>query len=110
MNTENLSILKIHKLSQEQYNRELAAGNIESNSIYLVPDEMQNIIDNTTISSPIQESANPITSNTLKNALNRTTSVAAADTNYTTYMARGMTLNSSATNPTINGTIAWTYE
>lgn len=39
MNTENLSTLKIHKLTQEQYDRELAAGNIDENAIYLTPDK-----------------------------------------------------------------------
>ena len=39
MITENLSTLKIHKLTQEQYERELAAGRIDENAIYLTPDE-----------------------------------------------------------------------
>ena len=39
MITENLSTLKIHKLTQAQYNRELEAGNLEDNAIYLTPDE-----------------------------------------------------------------------
>lgn len=39
MITENLSTLKIHKLTQTQYNRELEAGNIDSNALYLTPDE-----------------------------------------------------------------------
>ena len=39
MITENLSTLKIHKLSQAQYDRELAAGNIDGDAIYLTPDE-----------------------------------------------------------------------
>ena len=47
--------------------------------------------------------------NTLKNALNRATAVAAADTNYTTYMARGEALVTAATTPTNNGQIAWVY-
>ena len=38
MITTNLSTLKIHKLSQEQYNRELAAGRLDENAIYLTPD------------------------------------------------------------------------
>ena len=38
MITENLSTLKIHKLSQEQYDREFAAGNIDNSAIYLTPD------------------------------------------------------------------------
>lgn len=37
MNTENLSTLKIHKLTQEQYDRELAAGRIDANALYLTP-------------------------------------------------------------------------
>ena len=39
MFTENLSTLKIHKLTQEQYERELAAGNIDPNALYLTPEE-----------------------------------------------------------------------
>lgn len=39
MLTENVSTLKIHKLTQEQYDRELAAGNIDDNALYLTPDE-----------------------------------------------------------------------
>lgn len=39
MITESLSTLKIHKLTQEQYNRALAAGNIDDNALYLTPDE-----------------------------------------------------------------------
>lgn len=39
MKTENLSTLKIHKLSQAQYDRELASGNIDESALYLTPDE-----------------------------------------------------------------------
>lgn len=39
MITENLSTLKIHKLTRDQYNRELEAGNIDENALYLTPDE-----------------------------------------------------------------------
>lgn len=39
MQTENVSTLKIHKLTQAQYDRELAAGNLDENAIYLTPDE-----------------------------------------------------------------------
>lgn len=39
MNTENLQTLKIHKLTQAQYDRELQAGNIDANALYLTPDE-----------------------------------------------------------------------
>lgn len=39
MNTENLQTLKIHKLTQAQYDRELEAGNIDESALYLTPDE-----------------------------------------------------------------------
>ena len=39
MITENVSTLKIHKLTQAQYDRELAAGNLDQNALYLTPDE-----------------------------------------------------------------------
>ena len=42
MTTENLQTLKIHKLSQEQYERELAAGRIDNNALYLTPDTASN--------------------------------------------------------------------
>ena len=70
----------------------------------------RSITNITATSTALTANTNLITANTLKNIVNRTTSVAAADTNYTTYMARGTTLNSTDTNPTVNGTIAWTYE
>ena len=41
--------------------------------------------------------------------LNRSTNVNAADTNYTTYMARGEALFSTETTPSVNGCIAWQY-
>lgn len=40
MNTQNISTLKIHKLSKEQYDRELQAGRIDSNALYLTPEEL----------------------------------------------------------------------
>lgn len=39
MITENLSTLKIHKLTQAQYDRELETGRIDENALYLTPDE-----------------------------------------------------------------------
>lgn len=39
MLTENLSTLKIHKLTKEQYDRELSSNNIDENALYLTPDE-----------------------------------------------------------------------
>lgn len=40
MNTENLLTLKIHKLTQAQYDRELANGSIDENALYLTPEEI----------------------------------------------------------------------
>jgi hypothetical protein len=37
--TENLSTLKINKLTQEQYDKALSEGKIKHNEIYLTPDE-----------------------------------------------------------------------
>lgn len=49
--------------------------------------------------------------NNLINAkINRTTAVNAADTNYTTYMARGQAIVTEETTPTVNGAIAWLVE
>ena len=42
--------------------------------------------------------------------LNRTTPVNVDDTNYTAYMARGVSLNAEETSPTVYGTIAWHYK
>ena len=39
MKTESFSTLKIHKLTQEQYERELEAGRIDESAIYLTPDK-----------------------------------------------------------------------
>ena len=47
MITENLSTLKIHKLTKAQYERELKAGNIDESALYLTPDEDALIIDTT---------------------------------------------------------------
>ena len=39
MNIENVSTLKINQLTRSQYEREVAAGNIDVNAFYLTPDE-----------------------------------------------------------------------
>ena len=67
------------------------------------------ITNNTATSSAVTASTNLVTMNTLRYATNRTTSVAAADTGYTTLMARGESLNTADTTPAVNGAIAWTY-
>lgn len=41
--------------------------------------------------------------------INRSNAVNVANTDYTTYMARGEALNTSDTTPSVNGAISWTY-
>lgn len=48
MQTENVSTLKIHKLTQAQYDREAAAGTLDEYALYLTPDEDSNPIITTT--------------------------------------------------------------
>ena len=55
MITENLSTLKIHKLTQEQYDRELAAGRIDESAIYLTPDEGVDLSSYVTFDKLIEE-------------------------------------------------------
>ena len=45
MITNDVSTLKIHKLTQAQYDRELAAGRLDENALYLTPDEDIEISD-----------------------------------------------------------------
>lgn len=49
------------------------------------------------------------TASDIYTALNRTNAVDVANSNYTTYMARGEALYSYETTPSANGCIAWTY-
>lgn len=46
----------------------------------------------------------------VKDVIGRDTAVGSSDTNYTSYMARGESLNAVETTPAINGCIAWQYE
>lgn len=71
--------------------------------------EPKNVTNNTSISGSISGSTNLPTMNTLRYAINRTTSAAAADTNYTTYMARGISLQTSSPSSITNGCIALVY-
>lgn len=50
------------------------------------------------------------TTSDIYTALNRTNAVNVANSNYTTYMARGEALFSYGNTPSANGTIAWQYE
>lgn len=70
-------------------------------------------VTNNTSSTALAANTNIPTNNTVyygvNHRLNRTTAVNAADTAYTTCMARGMSLHAADTNPTVNGAITWTY-
>ena len=65
-------------------------------------------IDNGTITLGAN-SITPLTTGDIHTALNRTNAVNVANSNYTTYMARGEALFSTETTPTVNGCIAWVY-
>ena len=71
-------------------------------------------VTNNTSATALAANTNIPTQNTvyygLNHRLNRTTAVNAADTGYTTIMARGMGLRNADTNPSLNGAINWTYE
>ena len=49
------------------------------------------------------------TTSNINTMLNRTNAVNVANSNYTTYMARGEALFSTETTPTVSGCIAWVY-
>lgn len=51
MITENVSTLKIHKLTQEQYDRESESGTLEENAIYLTPQEAIDLSNYATVES-----------------------------------------------------------
>ena len=68
------------------------------------------IQNNTSTGTNLVANNSLITQNTLRYHTNRLTSVAAADTNYTTLMARGIGLRATTdTNPGVNGAINFTY-
>lgn len=85
-------------------------GAAASSHTHAASDITSGVTNNTSTSSSITGSTNLLTMNTLRYALNRTTSVGAADTSYTTYMARGAALRSSEATPSYNGQICWVYE
>lgn len=57
MITENLSTLKIHKLTKEQYNMAVENGSIDENAIYLTPDEG---VDSAYVHEALDEAIAPI--------------------------------------------------
>ena len=69
MITENLSTLKIHKLSQEQYDRELAAGNIDESAIYLTPDDNSDNVGIEIDTELNENSINPVTNKAITQEL-----------------------------------------
>ena len=49
MITENVSTLKIHKLTQAQYDRALEAGNIDETALYITPEELSDATPSTIV-------------------------------------------------------------
>lgn len=91
--------------------KEQARGNISS-----APTDSPTFTGTVTVPTPTAGDSSTKAATTafvggaIQTANNRATAVNEADTNYTTYMARGESLNSTETTPTVNGTIAWLYE
>lgn len=67
MITENLSTLKIHKISQAQYERELEAGRIDGNALYLTPDDNSEMLEDVVYAAEesVDTSAEVINADTL---------------------------------------------
>lgn len=70
---------------------------------------MRDIMNHTSEGGVINNSNSLITSATLMWFANRQYGAAAAETNYTTLMFRGASLNATETTPAVNGAIAWQY-
>lgn len=112
--TTNVSNLKINVLTKEQYD----AATKDENQLYLITNNTTEFLALTggTLTGELILAADPTknlgaaTKQYVDKLLNRSTAVNKADTNYTTLMARGSSLNSTETTPNVNGAIAWTYE
>lgn len=78
MKTTNISQLQIHMLSQEQYEREARAGNLDDNALYFVPSEKITAGDIDGLNDIIQDAVNGIEIDwsVIKNKPNASTSVA----------------------------------
>lgn len=68
------------------------------------------ITNNTVNTGAISASTNLVTMNTLRYALNRTTGINSADTNYGTFMMRGIKAGTSIPSSLTNGCIQVVYE
>ena len=127
MLTENLSTLKINRLTQEQYDAALTNGSINANELYLTPDD--NELDTsaflrvTDVGSAVD--INPINADTLQgksasyfataSALNAKAPLAspsftgtakvAAGTDYTTAKLRNITLSTADPSGGSNGDV-----
>ena len=71
--------------------------------------QLRDIMNHTSEGGVINNSNSLITSATLMWFANRQYGAAAAETNYTTLMFRGESLNATETTPAVNGAIAWQY-
>ena len=85
MITENLSTLKIHKLTQEQYDRELEAGNIDATALYLTP-EVKDCLYYTTLYAAVSDINNGVSYNSINNQAKAKVKVFPADNGRITVM------------------------
>ncbi len=77
MITENLSTLKIHRLTQEQYDKAVADGSIDENALYLTPEEKIDLSPYATVEQ--MESKVPLTRTVNSKALSADITLTAED-------------------------------
>ena len=102
MITENLSTLKINRLTQEQYDTALTNGSINANELYLTPDDNEldtsSFLRVTDVGSAVD--INPINADTLQG---KSASYFATASNISTINGSLNTINSDIS--TINGSL-----
>ena len=102
MLTENLSTLKINRLTQEQYDTALTNGSINANELYLTPDDNEldtsSFLRVTDVGSAVD--INPINADTLQG---KSASYFATASNISTINGSLNTINSDIS--TINGSL-----
>ena len=103
MITENLSTLKINRLTQEQYDTALTNGSINANELYLTPDDNEldtsSFLRVTDVGSAVD--INPINADTLQG---KSASYFATASNISTINGSLNTINSDIS--TINGSLS----
>lgn len=67
MITENVPMLKIHRLTQAQYDRELECGNLDEDAWYLTPSELLDIEHGGTGATTVEDALSNLSIGLLSN-------------------------------------------